>query len=73
MAEGAEPGQHVRRPVAVVPHYDNAEGRIHDTRFCYMGERRLRMLEKQVPEAAAILGVDEDTAVVLDLDMEAPS
>ena len=27
---------------AVVPHYDNAEGGNHDTRFCYMGERRLR-------------------------------
>jgi len=24
---------------AVVPHYDNAEGGTHDTRFCYMGER----------------------------------
>src|SRR5664279_4626118 len=31
-------------PVAVVPHYDNAEGGNHDTRFCYMGERRLRIL-----------------------------
>ena len=26
----------------VIPHYDNAEGGTHDTRFCYMGERRLR-------------------------------
>jgi len=25
----------------VVPHFDNAEGGTHDTRFCYMGERRL--------------------------------
>ena len=31
---------------AVVPHYDNAEGGNHDTRFCYIGERRLRMLER---------------------------
>ena len=34
---------------AVVPHYDNAEGGNHDTRFCYMGERRLRDLEGQLP------------------------
>ena len=27
--------------VAVIPHYDNAEGGNHDTRFCYLGERRL--------------------------------
>ena len=28
-------------PAVVVPHYDNAEGGHHDTRFCYLGERRL--------------------------------
>jgi cyanophycinase-like exopeptidase len=58
-------------PVAVVPHYDNAEGGSHDTRFCYMGERRLRKLEEQLPEAVAILGIDEHTAVVLDLERQA--
>ena len=25
----------------VIPHFDNAEGGNHDTRFCYLGERRL--------------------------------
>lgn len=58
-------------PVAVVPHYDNAEGGTHDTRFCYMGERRLRTLEEQLPEAVAILGIDEHTAVVLDMELQA--
>src|SRR5512134_3853640 len=29
---------------AVIPHFDNAEGGTHDTRFCYMGERRLQAL-----------------------------
>jgi cyanophycinase-like exopeptidase len=53
---------------AVVPHYDNAEGGNHDTRFCYMGERRLRILEAQLPPDAFILGVDSHTALVLDLD-----
>ncbi len=55
-------------PVAVVPHYDNAEGGNHDTRFCYLGERRLRALEAELPEEAFILGVDGHTALVLDLD-----
>ena len=55
-------------PVAVVPHYDNAEGGNHDTRFCYMGERRLRILEGQLPPGTFILGVDSHTALVLDLD-----
>jgi cyanophycinase-like exopeptidase len=55
---------------AVVPHYDNAEGGNHDTRFCYMGERRLRVLERQLPPGTFILGVDSHTALVLDLDRQ---
>jgi hypothetical protein len=54
--------------VAVVPHYDNAEGGNHDTRFCYMGERRLRVLEGELPDEVFILGVDGHTALVMDLD-----
>jgi len=53
---------------AVVPHYDNAEGGTHDTRFCYMGERRLRTLESMLPDGAFVLGVDSHTALVLDLE-----
>ncbi len=53
---------------AVVPHYDNAEGGNHDTRFCYMGERRLRILERQLPADTFVLGVDSHTALVLDLE-----
>ena len=53
---------------AVVPHYDNAEGGNHDTRFCYIGERRLRILEHQLPPDTFILGVDSHTALVLDLE-----
>jgi len=55
-------------PVAVVPHYDNAEGGNHDTRFCYMGERRLRVLEAELPDEVFILGIDGHTALVIDLD-----
>jgi hypothetical protein len=54
-------------PVAIVPHYDNAEGRGHDTRFCFLGERRLARLEAMLPDDAYILGVDEHTALILDL------
>jgi hypothetical protein len=53
---------------AVVPHYDNAEGGSHDTRFCYMGERRLRVLEGALPDGVFILGVDSHTALILDLE-----
>ncbi|MHB8537908.1 MAG: type 1 glutamine amidotransferase family protein [Candidatus Dormibacteria bacterium] len=53
---------------AVVPHYNNAEGGTHDTRYCYMGERRLRILEDLLPEGVDILGVDEHTAAIFDID-----
>jgi hypothetical protein len=51
----------------VIPHYDNAEGGTHDTRYCYLGERRLAVLERELPADAAVLGVDEHTALVFDL------
>ena len=54
--------------VAVIPHYDNAEGGHHDTRFCYLGEHRLAILEEQLPADAHVIGVDEHTGVILDLD-----
>jgi hypothetical protein len=53
--------------VAVVPHFDNAEGGVYDTRMCYLGERRLSALEDELPEGVHVLGVDEHTAVTVDL------
>jgi cyanophycinase-like exopeptidase len=55
-------------PAVVIPHYDNAEGGHHDTRFCYLGEARLAAMEAELPDDAFVLGVDEHTAVFLDLD-----
>jgi hypothetical protein len=56
--------------VAVIPHFDNAEGGNHDTRFCYLGERRLAMLEPSLPDGCFVLGIDEHTGVVMDLDAD---
>jgi hypothetical protein len=54
-------------PVALIPHYNNTEGGTHDTRYCYLGERRLARMERELPAGAAVLGVDEHTAAVIDL------
>ena len=56
--------------VAVIPHYDNQEGGNHDTRFCYLGERRLAMLEPELPDGAFVLGIDEHTGVIIDLETD---
>lgn len=55
-------------PAVVIPHYNNAEGGHHDTRFCYLGERRLVALEAELDEHEYVLGVDEHTGLVIDFD-----
>ncbi len=52
--------------LVVVPHWNNAEGGTHDTRFCFMGKPRFRQLVSFLPEDASILGLDEHTACILD-------
>lgn len=53
--------------LAVVTHWNNAEGGTFDTRYCYMGQPRFDLLEELLPESTFVLGVDEYTACVLDL------
>ena len=66
--EGLDLMAEVGLRAVVVPHFNNAEGGNHDTRYCYMGERRLGLLEEMLPDDVFILGVDEHTACILDLD-----
>jgi hypothetical protein len=54
--------------VVVIPHFDNAEGGTHDTRYCYLGEERLRALETVLPGSTWVLGIDEHTAAIVDVD-----
>ncbi|MGD8266924.1 MAG: hypothetical protein PVF55_02075 [Desulfobacterales bacterium] len=53
--------------LVVVPHWNNAEGGTHDTRFCFMGAERFDALETLLPEPRPVLGLDEHTACILDL------
>jgi peptidase E len=55
---------------AVIPHWNNAEGGTHDTRFCYMGEPRFRELEAMLPPEALVIGLDEHTACIMDLEKD---
>ncbi|MEU6712277.1 hypothetical protein ABZ897_12430 [Nonomuraea sp. NPDC046802] len=75
---GAEPhwrdGLDLLEPLGLravlIPHFDNAEGGTHDTRYCYLGERRLSRMERELPPGTAVLGLDEHTALIVDLDDE---
>lgn len=53
--------------LVVVPHWNNAEGGNHDTRYCFMGAPRRDRLEALLPRNARILGLDEHTALIIDL------
>ena len=53
--------------LAIMPHWNNAEGGTHDTRFTFMGEPRFRILEAHLPLSTTIIGIDEYTAAILDL------
>ena len=56
--------------LVVIPHWNNAEGGTHDTRFCFMGEPRFRKLESLIPEKVPVLGLDEHTACILDFEKD---
>ncbi|HZY43644.1 MAG TPA: cysteinyl-tRNA synthetase [Anaerolineae bacterium] len=54
--------------VAVMPHWNNSEGgQDFDTRYCFIGRRRFKKMEDLLPDSAVMLGLDENTACLLDL------
>ena len=66
--EGMNILEHFGFNLVVIPHWNNAEGGTHDTRFCFMGESRFAKLESLLPEDISIFGLDEHTACLIDLD-----
>jgi hypothetical protein len=60
-------GQLAGISAAVIPHFDNREGGRHDTRYCYLGAQRLEVMEAMLPPGVGVLGVDEHTAVIVDI------
>ena len=54
----------------VIPHFNNAEGGNYDTSCCYLGLRRLKLMEDELPRDVSVLGVDEHTALILDLQAD---
>jgi cyanophycinase-like exopeptidase len=54
----------------IVPHWNNAEGGTHDTRFCFMGEKRFDRMAAMLPEDVSIIGIDEHTACIINLESD---
>jgi cyanophycinase-like exopeptidase len=51
--------------LTIVPHWNNTEGGVYDTRFCFVGKPRFDALEALLPDSTVILGIDEYTACIL--------
>ena len=66
--DGMDVLKHFGFNLVVVPHWNNAEGGNHDTRFCFMGRPRFNQLVSLLPEDVLILGLDEHTACILDFE-----
>lgn len=50
-----------------VPHWNNAEGGQElDTRYCFMGQPRFELLLAMLPKTMTVVGLDEQTALILD-------
>jgi len=57
--------------LAIVPHWNNADGGADlDTSHCFMGAERFQCLRGLLPPDIVIAGIDEQTALVLDLAAE---
>lgn len=51
----------------VIAHYNNTQGGTHDTRYCFIGQKRMDILERQL-DGEAILGIDEHTGIQFELE-----
>jgi hypothetical protein len=54
-----------------VPHWNNTEGGEElDTSRCFMGRSRFERLQAMLPPGATVVGIDEHTALALDLGLD---
>ena len=54
--------------LVLIPHWNNREGGTElDTNRCFMGRERFKRLAIELPPGQTILGIDENTALIMDL------
>ncbi len=66
--EGLEFFHNIGIDISVIAHWNNTDGgEKHDTSRCYMGQTRFERLRKLITPNAPILGIDENTALIIDV------
>ncbi|HMN59696.1 MAG TPA: hypothetical protein PJ988_05000 [Anaerolinea sp.] len=55
--------------LAIIPHWNNTDGGAElDTSHCFIGANRYEKLRAALPSQTSILGIDEHTSLIIDLD-----
>lgn len=55
----------------IIPHFNNREGGVElDTSYCYIGKERAEKLIALLPTDAKVVGIDEHTALIIDLETQ---
>ena len=58
---------HYGLPLVFIPHWNNQDGGEGlDTSRCYMGKPRFEELKEQLPSDQVVIGIDENTGLVID-------
>jgi len=58
-------------PLIFIPHWNNNDGGDElDTSRCYMGKSRFTTLMEMLPAGLTVLGIDENTALILDIQAD---
>lgn len=69
--EGLDIYNDVWQRATIIPHFNNTEGGEGlDTSHCFVGHDRFTKLHSQLPENEWVLGIDEHTAYIVDLDTQ---
>ena len=66
--EGLNLYKEIWQEISIIPHFNNTEGGADlDTSYCYLGRNRATKLLAMLPPSTSVLGIDEHTALVIDL------
>jgi hypothetical protein len=65
--DGLDFFSHYGLPLVFIPHWNNKDGGDGlDTSRCYMGESRFQELKNRLPKDQIVIGIDENTGLVID-------
>ena len=69
--EGLDVYNDIWQRATIIPHFNNTEGGEGlDTSHCYVGKSRFEKMKAMLPENEWMLGIDEHTAYIVDLDTQ---